>query len=370
MAASARQRIVFGLLVTVLGAAAFAFASAYVVDRGLGKVAAAIVGAFAFPVAPAVWHLIAERRRRARLAAAKKPPSATLTGFDRYWLRFAVVALLVLGPMFAVSRLGVLGAVWRHGLWFWPEPSADLSRLGNGPARDFKAEEHLLVRVPSDAELVFVFHQKPEDGKPGGSGVVAWGAGQAMIAVDASLDDGESHAKKLDDINENRGKIPFLQVAAFSEVATSDSTVVFATDGWKSKVEAAASGPSEELRGELARAPQDAMVVIGFTPRSKLTAHDVDAETIRHGVVWAMLDDKALALAGRMELKDAAAASKLHDELQKLLHVDGKDVPEGCRDQVAKIAAGAQLQQQGTILTARAELPTEALMGLMFCAIK
>lgn len=360
--ANARQRITFGLLVTVLGAAVAWIASTYVVDHGWGKIAAGVIGGLAWPVLPGVWQLVGERRRKAKLATAKKPASATLTGYDRYWLRFVVVAAAVLGPMFGASRLGVFGSVKRQATWFVP--------AGPPPPRDFKAEEHLLKRVPADAELVFVMHVEPENGKKGGSGVMAWGNGEAMIAADDSFDDGESHAKKLEELNANRDKIPFVKVGAFSELSTSDHTIVVVTDGWKAKVEAAASGPSAELRGELARAPASAMVVIAFAPKTKISVKDIEPDTIQHGVAWFAMDEKTLSIAGRVDMKLPADATKLHDELGKLLGAESKDIPEACKEQVGKLASSVKLDVSGTVVSARAELPTEALMGLMFCAMK
>jgi len=46
---------------------------------------------------------------------------------------------------------------------------------------------------------------------------------------------------------------------------------VIASDGWKTKVEPPGTGPSEELLGELRRAPQDAVFVAAIAPRTKLT---------------------------------------------------------------------------------------------------
>ncbi|MGE5180996.1 MAG: hypothetical protein ACM31C_02995 [Acidobacteriota bacterium] len=356
--ANIRHRIVLGISVTLLGAALFELASAYIVDRGYGKIAAAIVGAVAFPVVPGLWQLVGERRRRARLAAAKKPSTSTLTAGDRYWMRFVVVALVVLGPMFAIGRFKVLGATWRHGLWFIPESSS-------AKLRDFKAEDHLLKRVPGDAELVVVFHQ---DAKAG-SAVVGWGGKQAVIAADGSLDDGEPIDKKLDDLNAKRDKLPWLGVDKLSQIPTEDQTLVIATDAWKDKV-APGTGPSDELMGELRRAPQDAVFVAAFAPRTKLTLHDIDPDTIRHGVVWATMDDKALVIAGRIDMKDVAAGAKLLAEANDVLQFKTDDLPAACKEPVGKIVDRIHLEQNGTILTGRAEIPTEALMGLMFCAIK
>jgi hypothetical protein len=128
-----RQRFVFGILATVVGAFLFEVASAYIVSRELPIWLAIAVGAFAFPVAPLTWHLLGERSRRKKQATAKAPSKSTLTAGDRYWLRFVVVTLLVLGPMVAISKLDVARAVWRHGLWWWPTSSEPTTSRDDKP---------------------------------------------------------------------------------------------------------------------------------------------------------------------------------------------------------------------------------------------
>lgn len=357
----ARQKIVFGLLFIVLGAALFVTASAYCVDHSYGQIVAAVLGGFAFPVAPVGWHVIAERRRRAKIAAAKSPPKTSLTGYDRYWLRFVLVALAVLGPMFATSQLGVLGAVGRHGLWFVPSEPADGRAIGSGSARDLKAFDYLLKHVPGDAELVIV--AKAEAG-----GVVgAWGARQGMVATDDNPKDPEPLAARLAKLNKDLEEHPYLPVGKLSLIS-SDKVDLIASDGWKAQVEAGVAGPSEELRTELARAPQGAQFIAAFAPRTKITAADLDTTMIRHGVAWMVANDKTLAFAGRIEAIDAAAAAKLVGELRLGMLGGLKDVPEKCRAEVEKLVAKLELSADGAIITARLEVPTDVAFGLMFCA--
>jgi len=352
-----RQKILTGLAVTLAGAGLFEFASSYVVDHDYNKIAAAIVGGVAFPIAPVAWHAIGERRRKKRLAAAKTPVKSSLTGVDRYWFRFIVVALAVLGPMFATSGFKVLGAVGRHGAWFVPTSPITA------------ADTDLLRRVPSDAEWVAVVRQKAEDGKPGGTGVAAWAARQAMVAFDGALDGTDSLDKRIDELNARRELVPWLPIDKFVQVPTSGKTVVVATEGWRGKVEPG-PGPSQELRDELARAPADAQFVVAIAPRTKITAHDIDSETIRHGAFWVQQSDNQLVFAGRLEMRSEEAAAKLLAEVDSVVHFRTSDIPERCHDAVGKIVDHVKLEQAGTILTARAEIPNDALMGVMFCAIK
>ena len=366
----ARQRIVFGLLVAVLGIALFVVATAYAVDHGTRRWGVIPFGVLVFPVAPALWHLIGERRRRAKLAAAKTPSKSTLTGYDRYWMRFAVVAFLTIGPMALHSRFGVLGSVYREALWFWPK-STDIGSIGTGAQRDFKDAEKILKRVPGEAELVIVAHKAKDGTTDGGSAVMAWGNKQAMVAADVALQDKDkSLADQISALNDARDKMKWLPFDKLAEVTTSGNTIVVASDGWKSKVEPAGTGPSEELMGELRRAPQDAMFVAAFTPKTKLTAADLDPATIRHGVAWLTSSDDKLAFAGRMEMVDAAAATKIVGEINDVLHGKTPDIPASCRSSVDKLLEHFVIANDGPIVTARIEIPSEQIMALMFCAAK
>ena len=354
--ANAKQRVVFGMSMVLAGLLLVVVASAYVVDRGWGKIAAAVIGLAAWPVAPVAWHAFGERRRAKRLAAAKVPAKSALTGFDRYWMRFVVIAIAVLAPMFYASGRGVFGAVGRHGLWFWPRALVD--------------EVPLLQRVPADAELVIVAHQGAEDGKHAGSAVFAWGAHQAMLAADAALDDGEPRAKKIEAINDARDKLPFLPIDKLSEVPVGGDAMVIATDGWRGKVEPASTGPSEELRGELARAPSDAVFVAAFAPRTKVTVHDLDPVEIRHGVVWMEKRGEAIELVGRVEARDATVAAKLADEIDGVLHFKTKDIPDSCHDAVGEIVEHVKLEHDGAIVSVHAEVSGKMLFAVMLCAAK
>jgi len=177
------------------------------------RILAAIVGGFAF------------RSRRSRgtsspsVAGARAPPREDAAEVDAerlrsFWMRYAVVALAVLGPMFASSRFGVLGAAWRHGLWFWPETPADLSAVGNGPGRDFKDAEQLLKACRATPRLVDVHHPPAEAGKPAGNAVLAWGqqADRWSRSTTRSPDGTKDRAKGIDELNADRDKVPWLPI--------------------------------------------------------------------------------------------------------------------------------------------------------------
>jgi len=110
------------------------------------------------------------------------------------------------------------------------------------------------------------------------------------------------------------------------------------------------------------------VMVAAFTPRTKVTAADLDPTMIRHGVAWLEINDKSFAISARLEATDAAAAAKLKTEIDDVLHFKTKDIPEKCRDTVTKLVSRLQLEQNGTILTAHLEVLGEDLLPLMFCS--
>ena len=352
--ANVRRRILFGVTVAITGALMFIVASAYLVARGWPTWLAGAIGAAAFPVLPVAWHVVGERRRTARRAAAKVPPKSSLTGAERFQLRLVAVVVLVIGPMVAVGRLDVVRAAWHHGLWFVPTPS------------DAEREARLLARVPADAELVIVARQPSEANQRAVRGVVAWGGGQLLAAIDGGDfdEDGVPRGKKIDELNAERGKLKWLPIAAVALVPTSDESVVIASDGWRSKVEPPGTGPSTEILRELARAPDGAPFVAAFVPR---TTRDV--LSIRGGAAWATVDGKTLVVEGRVEVRDLLAGAKLVELANAALHGKTSDVPERCREAVAKLVDHVQISQIGVMVTARADVPASELFALMMCAV-
>lgn len=370
-----RQRLVFGVVATLVGAVGFVVASAYLVLRGQPHWLAGAVGALAFPVGPLAWHLIGERARRRKLAAAKTPSKSTLTAGDRYWLRFAAVALLVIGPMVAIGKLDVVRGVWRHGLWWWPthhEPTTThggpLSAIGTGAQRTFDVFGTPLQRVPSDAELVIVVQPPPGEAQDG-RGVLAWGDGQLMVAAEGkNLDhelgiDGDAEAR-LAELNKVRDKMPWLPTDEIVLVSHTDTQLVAASAGWRSRVALPGAGPSPAMLRELGRAPKDAFLVAAFVPR---TTRDV--LSTRAGAAWLANQGDKLVFEGRVEALDESAAKQLVADISHALRDAAGSVPESCREQVGKLVDAIQLDQTGAIVTARIPVDGSALMGVMFCAI-
>lgn len=368
--ANRRQRFVFGVLAALVGAVMFIVASAYIVFRGYPHWVAAIVGALAFPVGPLAWHLLGERSRKKKLAAAKKPPTSSLTAGDRYWLRTIGVALLVIGPMIGIGRFDVARATWRHGLWFVPthyEPSTShggpMSMIGAGMPRTVDVFGTALARVPAEAELVIMV-QSPEGDE--GRAVMAYGDKQVMLFAEGKQLASEGNiGDKLAELNKQRSKIPWLPIDEIQLISHSDSQLFAASAGWRGKVEIPGMGPNSDVLRELGRAPKDAFFVAGFVPRTTK-----DVLSTKAGAVWLYKSGEKLVVEGRVEANDEAAAKKLVADMTSALDKATHDVPHACREQVGTIVKSIKLDQTGPFVTGRLDVDGGALMGVMFCAMK
>jgi hypothetical protein len=365
-----RVSIGFVVLVAVMGIVMFLVPSAYAAARGAPVWLSATLGGLAFPVLPVAWHLFAERRRRARLAGAKVPAKGVLTRGDRFVFRCLAIALVAVVPVFALGGKSALSSVWHNVGWFIPttppEPAAPV-----------------IGRVPADAEIVITVHKdadkkdtdkKDDDDdhkkKPSGpvDAVFAYGGGQVVLAAAGDLDDGESVGKKLDELNAQRDKSP-VKIDKLSEVKSSSTEVVIASDGWRAKVDPAGAGPSPELRRELSRAPANAVAVAAIVPRTTR-----ELMVIKSGAAWVVATDDSIKFEGRVEAVDAAAATKALDYLRGIWKEQIGKVPDDCQKEVDKIVDRVHLDQNGPIVTFHADLPGEvaggAAMCVMFSAMK
>jgi hypothetical protein len=349
--ATRRGKIVFGIGVALFGALTFLAASTFIISRDQPGWLAAIVGALAFPVLPAVWHVLGERKRKQRIAAAVDrrvgPPKSTLAATDRYLLRAIAVVLVVIGPMVAIGGFGFVRAMWAHKAWFIPRYELAIA-------------DDLLAHVPADAEAVVTI--RDPSAKEKGAGLLAWGDRQLLVlARGADLDKEDDAAEKIAELNKNRSRIPFITVDPVALVPTAKHALAAVSDRWRSRIEPGA-GPSAELRAELARAPSNAAVVLGIAPRTS-------AVPIKSAAAWLVVSDEKLVLDGRIEATDALAAEKLLDYLRTAWKAQATEIPAKCRDEVDLIAGQIKTTRTVAIITIHLELAPEKLAGLMFCAM-
>ncbi|HEY0253430.1 MAG TPA: hypothetical protein VGC41_17975, partial [Kofleriaceae bacterium] len=254
-----KPRLIFGVLLVVLGALMFTIASAFVVARGYPKILAGVVGALAFPVLPVAWHAWGERRRKQRFAEAaatpkgKQPKQGNLTGRDRFWLRFIGVAIVILGPMIYVARASIVKSTIDHALWFMPEFVPGIGSLGEGPKHDLSRVEPLLRRVPGDSELVVIAMPPTLNGEA----MLAIGNHDMVAAAQNTFPRDDDTIRKLNDAFKTQHEVLVDPVAM---VIDRDITIA-STDRWKTKVEPPPNALNQTLRKELERAPAEAWLM-------------------------------------------------------------------------------------------------------------
>jgi hypothetical protein len=361
-----RVPIGFVVLVAVMGIVMFLVPSAYAAARGAPVWLSAVLGGLAFPVLPLAWQIFGERRRRARMAAAKAPGKGVLTRGDRFVFRCLTVALVAVVPVFALGGKSALSSVWHNVGWFIPttppEPAAPV-----------------LGRVPADAELVVTFHKDAdkkdadkkddEEGhkshKPSGplDGVLAYGGGELMGAVAGDLDDSESVGKGLDEINSERDKFP-LKVGKLTEVKSSSTELIVATEAWRTRVDPAGLGPNADIRRELGRAPANAAAVIALVPRTTR-----ELMVVKSGAAWLVITDDMIKVEGRVEAVDAASAGKALDAVRAMWKDVQRKIPDDCEKEIDKIVDRVHLDQNGAIVTLHAEIPGDVVGSAMMCGM-
>ncbi len=339
-----RQRSIFGVLVVVLGALLFVVSSAFVIDRGYPKVLAAIVGGLAFPVLPVAWQIWGERRRKARLAEAKKPSKSQLTGRDRFWFRFIATALLIVGPMVAMQKFGVVRAATKHGLWFLPEEKPGLGMIGDGERRNLDRVEPLLQRVPSDAETVIVYTPTGITGE----GLLAFNQRDLMAAGQGDVPHDGDQIRRINSVFKAQR---FVLTDAIESVLDRDTSVA-ASERWKSKVEPAPKGLSPTLRRELERAPKEATVFAAYAP--------LHAAGVRTIAAWVL--ERDYVFAARVEATDVAHAYAVVHAIEQL-KAGTAPVPLAgdCKTVVMKLISKVEVTQYANLVTMRS-IANEALI--------
>lgn len=343
-------KALFGVGLLVFGLAVSWIASAYLVARDQPKWLAAGVGALAFPVLPVVWHVIGERRRRKRLAEAKTPPKTTLAPGDRYLLRAFGVALLVLGPMFAIGKLGVMRGAWDNKLWFLPDDFDAIAGM-----------DDVMKHVPSDADAVLIVREE-KDNK---AGVIAYADHQLAIIVPNDPKDTSNPADKVSEINAQRDKVPFVKIDTLSLVSLGKTTLAVATDRWKETIRVEGAGPRDAIKNELSKAPKDAKLTLAYVP-----AKPVDGlEKLSAWMTQKAVNEK-ISVEGQIVATDAASATKVLDAIRASWKTQRALLPEKCRDEVGKLTDGVELETKGATINFHVTIEAMQVMAAMMCGMK
>lgn len=350
-----RGKAIFGSSLVVFGLVVFMLASAYLIERDQPKWLAAAIGGLAFPVLPLAWHVIGERRRRSRLSAAKLQPKNPLAPGDRYLLRAIGIAILVLGPMFAIGRFGVVRAAWANKTWFLPGPDP------------IEQAEELLAHVPSDAKAVILIRDHDSTKKHHGANLAVIALSDHDLAMIAPEDDDEtqSESDRVKQLNDQRGKLPFLKLDAVAAVDLGKHVFAVATERWRGKLDTAGVGPSLKLRDELAKAPGDAIVAIAYVP----PAPELGVEKVSGWVMQKATNEK-LTVELQIDAVDAPAAEKAIELAKSLWKSQRSQLPESCQDVAGKIVDNIELAHAGAKVTFHLDIQPDQLVGMLLCAMK
>ncbi len=355
---SRRGKAVFGFGMAVFGAVVFFLATGYLIERGIPRWVAAGFGALAFPVLPVVWHLIGERRRRARVAAAKAPPKNALAPGDRYLLRAIAVTVLVLGPMFALGGLGVVKAGWRHKAFFLP---VHVPTLLDGAG-------DVLSHVPSDAEAVLLLHDRRADTSASlpKLGVAAYRDRQLAIVAPRPSDTSDEDAIRA--IHDQvLSKMPYLTSDKLEAVDLGDDLFAAATPKWTASVRATGNGPSTALRGELAAVPPDAVLAIAWLPSDPAKQFGIRSLT---GWVTQRESGSELVVDGRIVVTSPDKAKAVREAFGKLRALALQLASEACRDKTEAVIDGGVVHDYGNTITYHLAIDPGRIADLMLCRLQ
>jgi hypothetical protein len=358
----------------------FLIPSALLLDLGLPRWAAGPLGALSFPILPIGWHLLAERARKRRVAAAKVAPKPGLTVGDRFVLRLVAVALVTCAPWIVLARGRTWHAVKDHAGW----PVAWISFGGGGGERPpIDADRALLEFVPADAEgLIWIrgvadltkVMRDDADAKAAPDddgfqqGVFAIKHGELMIVVRATKLD----PKKLDglkDIDQEAAKKYFGHELHFVAHPISADTFVAVTEGWDAAYQdrAAKRAPTAKaLIDRLAAGPADALIVGAVIPRGPIGGF-----TIRDAVLWFRVDvaDKQLITETTVRGADAAGAAVFAAGAQHLIEAQKDRLTGRCKDTAGALLDGIHVTTKGDTVSIDTRVAPESLMAAAFCGL-
>jgi hypothetical protein len=364
----------------------FLLPSALLIDLGLPRWMAGPLGALSFPLAPIAWHVLAERARKRRVAAAKVPPRSTLTTSDRFVLRLVAVALVTCLPWIVLARGRTWSALVDHGAW----PVTTIKSLfgGDGATGNaaFTADRRLLDDVPADAEALIWIRGAADLTKlvkPGTTtaadlapdsndgfeqGVMALKHGELFFIIRATKIDDSELADLDKKIDQAQARTYFGHDLHFVSHRLDHDTIVVVSKGWDDGYLDRMAGrtrPAQALIELLAATPADAMIVAVAKPREPIA--DLTAD---HAVAWITIDliAKQLVLSATLTAPDAAGAAKIAAGAQAELALAKGKAPASCRDAVGKLFDGIHVTTRGTTVSIDTRVAPEAIVAAITCS--
>lgn len=336
-----RARLIGGGGLVLVGSVLFDVPAAYASARGAPWWLALAVGLAVFPVLPATWHLLRERKRR-----EAPPAKSKTTGWDRFWFRLLVVGVLAVGALIAFDRPGTWQAVRHHALWMIPTTIEPL-----------EPDSPLLDKVPSSAEVI-VWLRDTSDAQQMVSQVspTSFGARELVIAVDGThamiLETGDASLIEL--------LVPWYAMIRPGSVTPKVVELpggirMWSTPGWP-----ASTGRATALIEQMRRAPDTAFLVAVSKPRTK------KVDEITGAVGWVTVVRGELEAVGQVTAVGPREAVMLWAEADRELAKSraADPAPFACGS-----ASGGSLTYTayGRVFVARARIATDRLEPLVTC---
>jgi hypothetical protein len=371
---------------TIVGALGMALActvlfivpSAWIIQKGLPRWLALAVGLAAFPIAPGVWHVLAERARR------RDGTKSGLTGRDRWALRLIAVAVIAIGPLVAFSRGPMWKAIKHHPGWFlrWGGPSGE---LGAAHIRD----SALAAYVPEDALLIGWVRVTDElrdaltddnakriddddDDDDDDAAAKDDQAKEVLVAMrgDAILfafrTDGDVPSQsEVDKAGEAMGDKLFGKPLKLVIDHPGGDVYLVMSENWQAAIEARGKGgkPPQALFAQLDAQPTDALIVVA----ARAMPLPPGTVSIEEGGAAIRVVDKRLRLESTARFATPAAAVAIRAELTTAVDGIGASLPDQCKEPIATMRRGITIGGDGDRVTITADIGFEDLLGAVFC---
>ncbi len=374
---AARPRVGFVVGVIVAGLVLFLVPSAWLHARGMPYAVCLVAGLLAFPLLPVGWHVWAERKRGVAAASAKpaakvasKSATSSLSGGDRFTMRFAAVALLALGPLLFFRPGQTWRAVRHDATWFIPTSPP-------GP-RSLAGDPRLLAQVPGDAEVVV--WMRALDALQAGAGgdarrdadqpdeaLIAFRDGELIMVVRGP--DKALSGVDLDDVNRQLDKVPAWMPIKGKFVARrrGKDLLVIVTEGWAASADDRDAGKSTgptTLTERLNGAPRDAVIIAAAAP-----SRPISGITVNGAQSWLRVSKNDIRLDGEMFVSDKTAALAIVATLRaSQKDLEGK-VPSECKQPMSRLLSRIVIDSGETSVRLSARWDPKEIGEAMMCGL-
>ena len=275
--------------------AMFEIPSAYAAARGAPWWLCLTIGLLVFPVLPVAWHIYGERNGRDK--------KRQTTRLERFVLRTAAIAVLVIGGLVAFARGDTWRGIRNHTLWMIP---------GDGPGLLTTSDAVILQHLPDDAQAIIWL--RPNDDLRAAFGSLSPAVLDAPELVGViTTSEAAVFERGETDVVDLLGKLADL-VKRFdvktpppTQTTLPDGTHVFATPGWARQVATGGGARPAALLGWVRKAPSDAFLVVATTGYEEITG----------GVGYVRASADELELVAEVDTDTAAHAQAEVDKLQR-----------------------------------------------------